>query len=925
MPGEFIETPPRSQAFPDCYPEAGRAPNLSSDVGARNSGAQNAPLRLPSKEQFERLFIGLALAAALIKRSTALRRVYRVVRRHLRRSQPVQSHQPRRIASKPLRIKRTRARAIHSHVAHGGSRAPPGGGGSGSSDGPPPRLNNANLEPHSRQVLNGTLIRLTTFHIFYREKNSIRLGLYAAEQKRFGVKYITIYNIALSLLSSPIEIGQTLLITPGRIESETWKDHIVKTLYAAGVEIEPYAGGVSAKIDGLDSATCANLAKRFGPDFARLIVEEPSVLELFRYSAEKRAIIAAACEDEAGAAAKSKESHARALDALVWAGASKARARSALLSLPKNAFRTEERGGPYQLLFAGRQSFKIADRFAQKLDPESAERLRPQAILISALLALTKDGHTIATETEIEERAWLDFALAQPAARAALAALIDRRVVTTIERPLEDRRTQTPYVGLTTLIKAERRIEAHASAALAMPLTDAARTVIEHTITNAGTLLDRPGFALDAGQTVALRAMFENRLSIVTGPPGSGKTTVAALANIIAHELYPPCDEQRSPICGVALAGRAASMLRDAASVNTADLKLGLPASTIHRALGLDPEADEHDAPISKRKIETGVLIIDESSMINSLLLAHLLDETEAEHVVLLGDVDQLPPIGAGAPFADMIATGLAPVTRLEHNYRTDLAGIRALTKAINAKSNIRDFENNEGEPHRERPFEIRRFVDEGGVAYHEQTFGARGATAGELWRDLIGRGVNPHEIAVITPRNVGDEGTVELNRDIRAKLGFGESLAVGDILLIAKNRYGAPTPAGGRVDIFNGERCTVIQRGADFFAGLFPGSLSRPKRVVRFLHAGDKPADGTAYGYALTVHKAQGSQFEHVILVTARPDRFVSRASVYTAASRAREQLTIIGSDSELAACARRDEKPRRTLLAPPEELPVF
>jgi hypothetical protein len=135
MPDEFIETPPQSQAFqpPVCYPEAGRAPNLSSDVSARNSSAQNAPLCLPSKEQFERLFIGVAVAAALIKRPTALPRVYGVVRRHLHRRRPVQRHQPRKIASKPLRIKR--ARAIHSPVAHGGSPAPRGDGGSGSSDG----------------------------------------------------------------------------------------------------------------------------------------------------------------------------------------------------------------------------------------------------------------------------------------------------------------------------------------------------------------------------------------------------------------------------------------------------------------------------------------------------------------------------------------------------------------------------------------------------------------------------------------------------------------------------------------------------------------------------------------------------------------------------------------------------------------------
>lgn len=691
-------------------------------------------------------------------------------------------------------------------------------------------------------------------------------------------------------------------------------------MIAATIEIEPYVGRVSPKIEGLDSASCSNLAKRLGADFARIIADRPSVLEGFRYSREKRAIIAAACEAEAAAAGKIKTSQKGVLDALLWAGVNKTKAR--FLS---SVFRPKD--DPYQFLFTGRQSFKMADRFAQKLDPDGGERERPQAIVIAALRALAEnDGNTLATGDEIEKRAYLDFALSRAATGAAIEALQTRGVVTIIEQPKTARDANARhlfgldpspsriFIGLTTLIEAEQRIATFTKDAAAIPGTEAPRpetgTIVEQTIAKAATLLGRPGFVLDEQQSLALRRIFTNRLSIITGPPGSGKTAIAALANLVASKLYP---DHPTSIYGVALAGRAASMLHDAASIRSLDF----PAATIHRALGLDVDADGLDDPASQRTIDAPVLVIDESSMVNSILLARVLDETSAEHVVLLGDVDQLPPIGGGAPFADMIAAGLAPVTRLERNYRTDLAGIRGLARAIG-----------DGDVD-----EIGPFVEAGGVAYYEEAFGvdgwksaaggrgrgSRGAAAGKLWRDLIKqRGASPHEIAVITPRNVGDEGTAALNRDIRAALDFEGALAVGDLILVTKNQYDAPTPDGKKgVDIFNGERCTVIKRRGDFFDGLFPGASARPKRVVRFLHDGEKPPEGTAYGYALTVHRAQGSQFDHVILVTARPDRFVSRASVYTATSRARKELTIVGDEEELAACARRDEKRRRTFLS--------
>jgi ATP-dependent exoDNAse (exonuclease V) alpha subunit len=167
--------------------------------------------------------------------------------------------------------------------------------------------------------------------------------------------------------------------------------------------------------------------------------------------------------------------------------------------------------------------------------------------------------------------------------------------------------------------------------------------------------------------------------------------------------------------------------------------------------------------------------------------------------------------------------------------------------------------------------------------------------------------------------------GVAALNRSVRMTLGLEGAPQVGDIILVTANCYNAPlaldpdraTPKEGlTVDIFNGERCEIVRRESDFFDARFPGSKVRAERIVRFLSDGPNPPEGTAYGYAMSVHRCQGSQFQHVILVTARPDRFVWWASLYTAVTRTRKHLTIVGDESDLADWAGKAAPPRRTLL---------
>ena len=220
-----------------------------------------------------------------------------------------------------------------------------------------------------------------------------------------------------------------------------------------------------------------------------------------------------------------------------------------------------------------------------------------------------------------------------------------------------------PDVGLMSFIKAEKTILAFATNVHERPKKDDNKAkIVELAIAKAAKILRRPGFVLDEQQKTAIRANFAYPLSVVTGPPGSGKTTITALTNWIASKVWPDAEQ---PILGVAYAGRAASVLQNAATLPDAPFT----AMTIHRALGIGREADGLAAIRGRKGIDAPALIIDECSMLPVDLLAAVIENNNAEHIVLLGDVDQLPPVGAGNPFTDLIAKDRIAITRLEHNH----------------------------------------------------------------------------------------------------------------------------------------------------------------------------------------------------------------------------------------------------------------
>ena len=150
-----------------------------------------------------------------------------------------------------------------------------------------------------------SLPTLANFFVRKRDRDQLTIGLPTAEQRRFGGAHRVVISLAPD--AATIEVGLTLTLRPGRIETERWSNgREAKVFVANGADVVPFVPRVSPKIAGIDSATCRNLADKLGANYAAKIAASPGALAAFRYSTAKREIIVAACKAEAKAGRKVK-------------------------------------------------------------------------------------------------------------------------------------------------------------------------------------------------------------------------------------------------------------------------------------------------------------------------------------------------------------------------------------------------------------------------------------------------------------------------------------------------------------------------------------------------------------------------------------------------------------------------------------------
>lgn len=381
------------------------------------------------------------------------------------------------------------------------------------------------------------------------------------------------------------------------------------------------------------------------------------------------------------------------------------------------------------------------------------------------------------------------------------------------------------------------------------------------------------GNPLNEDQKKAISTVMENKVTVITGGPGTGKTT--ALKGIIG--LLVGMDKK---VVLAAPTGRAAKRMSDLT---------GEEAKTIHRLLGYSMGKG-----YKNKKFDADILVIDEASMLEQVLFNHLLQALdEKTKVVLVGDTDQLPAIGAGNVLNDMIESGAIPVVNLKENFRQK-EGSRIAANAAKIKEGLK--------PLKEPGNDFVMIQEEAVGNIHKRMLSM---VKNEIPSYI---GISPKDIQVVTPQQEGPLGAKQLNIDLQECLNpEAPELRKG----LKKFRLGdrvMQTSNSSQRGIYNGETGWVSkvdnernQLEVTFFDG---------KRSIYDL----KDLKELSLAYATTVHKLQGSETDYMLFILTSTHRpMLYRNLLYTGVSRAKKLCVILGEEKAVETAILTSDKAHR------------
>ncbi len=382
-------------------------------------------------------------------------------------------------------------------------------------------------------------------------------------------------------------------------------------------------------------------------------------------------------------------------------------------------------------------------------------------------------------------------------------------------------------------------------------------------------------------QKSTLSLALENSIMVLTGGPGTGKTTIVK-AIIRLFEL------NDISVCLAAPTGRAAKRMSELT---------GAEAQTIHRLLGAKMSENGEDLIFTKDEkdpLNADAVILDECSMVDITLMKALLCAMKPDcRLILVGDADQLPSVGAGNVFSDIIRSGIVPTVRLTEIFRQK-AESRIIRNAhmIN-RGEHPDFEANTGDFFRLKRLNTAQCLD----------------TVLELCSRRLpdNMGIPSNQIQVLSPTRRGEAGTQNLNRALQATLNpaskekkekaFGDVIfREGDRIMQIRNNYDIPWKSSNGTfgsGIFNGDLGVIksIDNINEAMELLFDDKLV----IYGFDMLGD-----LEHSWAMTVHKSQGSEYRAVVLVLSQSSKMLlTRGVLYTAVTRAKSLLIMVGDDA--------------------------
>lgn len=632
--------------------------------------------------------------------------------------------------------------------------------------------------------------------------------------------------------------------------------------------MERYLG--SGAIKGVGAALAARIVKHFGEDTIRIVEEEPERLAEVKGISERKA-------QEIARQIEEKSDMRKAMIFLQKYGISLNLGAKIYQQYGQELYQVL-RENPYQMAedIPG-VGFKAADEIAEKIGIRRDSAYRVKSGLLYTLLLATGQGHIYLPRQELYHQA---TALLQVDEETLEKHLMDLAI---------ERKAVLKEMGAGPVVYGAQlyHLELNTARMLRELNVEISRdlTRIDSRIQ---AMEAETGLRLDERQREAVREAASHGLFVLTGGPGTGKTTT-----INAMIRYFEGEELSIQLA--APTGRAANRMTEAT---------GWEAQTIHRLLELSGALEESTAGAhfernAQNPLEADVVIIDETSMVDIYLIHALLAALSVgTRLILVGDVDQLPSVGPGNVLRDIIGSKAFPVVELTRIFR----------QAVKSDIVVNAHKINRGEQvelsNKSRDFFF--------LERQEAILALRVVIA--LIQEKLPKYIqaDPMEIQVLTPMRKGVLGVEQLNPFLQKYLNppdaskkekeYGHTLfRQGDKVMQIKNNYQLEWEIRGQygiaaekgVGVFNGDIGRV--REINEFAGIMTVEFDQGKYVDYSF----KQLDELELAYAVTIHKSQGSEYPAVVIpLLTGPQMLMNRNLLYTAVTRAKKCVTLVGSE---------------------------
>ena len=524
------------------------------------------------------------------------------------------------------------------------------------------------------------------------------------------------------------------------------------------------------------------------------------------------------------------------------------------------------KANPYLLTDISGIGFLTADGIAHNLGFDKNSPHRAAAGLLYMLEQQVLNGHTCYPLPDLLEKTAPELLIDKTILEESLNQLIEDRLIYCAEQNDENGERQK-FIARMRYYRAEQRIAEN----IFRILKSKAYTIFESESPLIEEQERKVGLKLDEAQREAVNAVLKYKVLIVTGGPGTGKTT---LVRFILGLMRPK-------IPSIALAaptGRAAKRITETT---------GSSSSTIHRLLEATNVGFQRNR---ENPLDQELIIIDETSMIDTLLMDSFLEAVpSASRLIIVGDVNQLPSVGAGTVLQDFIKSGSIPVVRLNHIFRQaygsfitvnahkvrrgELPSVNKSSKQSDLKDQLQDYYFIE-ESDQEKIVEKILLLNTERIPQRFK--------------------LDPmKEIQVLTPMHRGITGASQLNRNLQEKINPDAKgiehreqwFRVGDKIMQQQNDY--------EKQVFNGDLGRVVDCDQD-----------SKELYVRFeqshIHYKSNELDQLTLAYAITVHKSQGSEYSAVIMpITTHHYMMLQRNLLYTAITRGKQLVVLIGTSA--------------------------